>query len=406
MTLEHHEWQPIVRRALLIQETPFYLFAWEPIQAALDALTRISGPVPIRHWLSFKTHPFAPLVREWNRLGLGVEVVSRYELDAVLAEGFPASRILVNGVLKHAWLAAYTQPGLSVHFDSYREVEALAPVAEHQNWTVGLRLQVHQAFDPDEPDYPSQFGMTLSEAGQSIAVLGRHGLAVKSIHFHLRSNVDDIGCYQDAITEVAAACGYLNIAPEYLDIGGGFPVPGERRPGSDLVYPDLTLGFARAIEEATIKLPSIRAVWMENGRFLSGRSGVLVITVLDRKERLNTRFLICDGGRTNHALVSDWERHSIFRMAERTAAQCWTTVAGPTCMAFDRLLRAWLPEDITVGDVLVWTGAGAYHLPWETRFSHGHAPVLWYDRDGQMTLVRERESFGTWWGGWRSAGNP
>src|ERR1700693_919411 len=116
MTTEHIEWQSILRCALMSQTTPFYLFSWAPIQSALDALNRISGPVPIRHWLSFKTHPFAPLVQEWNRLQLGVEVVSRYELDAVLREGFPPSRILVNGVLKHTWLPAYKQHGLLVHF--------------------------------------------------------------------------------------------------------------------------------------------------------------------------------------------------------------------------------------------------------------------------------------------------
>src|SRR5258708_37834470 len=104
----------------------------------------------MRHWFSSKTRPFAPLSREWNRLQLGVEVVSRYELDAVLREGFPPSRILVNGVLKHTWMPAYKQHDLRVHFDSFAEVQSLAAVARAQNWSVGLRLQVAGAFDPDE----------------------------------------------------------------------------------------------------------------------------------------------------------------------------------------------------------------------------------------------------------------
>ena len=50
-----------------------------------------------------------------------------------------------------------------------------------------------------------------------------------------------------------------------------------------------------------------------------------------------------------------------------------------------------------VGDKIVWHNAGAYHLPWETRFSHGLAPVVWYGGGDEVMVVRERERFGNWW---------
>ena len=46
----------------------------------------------------------------------------------------------------------------------------------------------------------------------------------------------------------------------------------------------------------------------------------------------------------------------------------------------------------------MWLEAGAYHLPWETHFSHGRAAVFWHD--GQRTTsARPAEDFETWWGG-------
>ena len=69
-------------------------------------------------------------------------------------------------------------------------------------------------------------------------------------------------------------------------------------------------------------------------------------------------------------------------------------------MAFDRLARLHLQDDIRIGDLLVWANAGAYHLSWETRFSHGLAPLVWIDEDGHLDLVRERETFASWWQGW------
>jgi diaminopimelate decarboxylase len=242
--------------------------------------------------------------------------------------------------------------------------------------------------------------MTRSEAEQALAALESRHVAVRSVHFHLRSNVCDVRDYDESIQELGAACRELRVAPEFLDIGGGFPTPGSKRPGHPDPYPNLTRSFSATAELAVREFPQIQEIWMENGRFLTGRSAVLVMTVLDEKWRRETRFLVCDGGRTNHALVSDWEDHSIWPVPERTGEPCWTTVVGPTCMAFDRLARAWLPRDIRVGDALVWTEAGAYHLPWETRFSHGHAPVFWY-AEGRLTCARARGSFEDWWRCWR-----
>ena len=112
------------------------------------------------------------------------------------------------------------------------------------------------------------------------------------------------------------------------------------------------------------------------------------------------RSLICDGGRAMNALISTWENHGLLWLPGRAGEECLTTVNGPTCMAFDQLSRRLLPRALQPGDHLVWLDAGAYHLPWETRFSHGLAGVLWHD-DGQTRVAREPESFELWWGAWR-----
>ena len=138
---------------------------------------------------------------------------------------------------------------------------------------------------------------------------------------------------------------------------------------------------------------------MENGRGCSARSGVLVVQVLDVKDRPGMRSLICDGGRTMNALVSNWEEHELLSLPGRGGPMKLTTVNGPTCMAFDQLARRPMSRQIRAGDRLVWLDAGAYHLPWETRFSHGRATVLWHD-GRRTTVLRGAETFEEWWGQW------
>jgi diaminopimelate decarboxylase len=124
-----------------------------------------------------------------------------------------------------------------------------------------------------------------------------------------------------------------------------------------------------------------------------------VLKILDVKERRGLRQLICDGGRTMNALHSLWEQHALIPLAERSGAEVPTVVCGPTCMAFDQLARIPLPRSLKTGDHLLWLDAGAYHLPWETRFSHGHAAVFWHDENG-LHPARARQSFENWWSPW------
>ena len=382
-----------------MERTPLYVFAWSAVEDAMAELESHKVDVETKHWLSLKTQPVAALLDAWRSTGRGVEVVSEYELRAARAAGYGADGIVVNGVGKQDWLRPHGAVGMRVHFDSVAEVVGLRRLAAEQRWRVGLRLHVSQEHDPDEPMFCGQFGMTRDECGNAVRLLLEEGVVVEGIHFHLRSNVERPQIYGQAISEVRRMCEDFVLSPRYLDCGGGLPVPAETPMGGHMSSFALDEYFDVISAEAR-KIPSIEEVWLENGRFLTARSGVLVVRVIDTKERGECRYLICDGGRTNHALVSDWETHDIDVLPERAGAEVLSTVCGPTCMAYDRLRRMALPGNVVPGDVLVWHNAGAYHVPWETRFSHGLAAVLWEDGGKDLARVRERESFAGWWGQW------
>ena len=379
--------------------TPVYVFAWSDVKDAMDELEARNIGVVTKHWLSLKTQPVAPLLDAWRATGRGVEVVSEYELRAARRAGYDVDGIVVNGVGKQKWLRSHSVVGMRVHFDSVAEVMALKRLAAEHRWRVGLRVHVSQEHDPDARSFGGQFGLTGEECGDAAGMLLDEGVVIEGIHFHLRSNVETPESYGLAIAEVRRLCDDLVLRPRYLDCGGGLPVPGERLAGAEWSF-DLDQYFDVIGTEAR-KIPSVEEVWLENGRFVTARSGVLVVRVIDAKDREECRYLICDGGRTNHALVSDWETHQIDVLPERSGEEALSTICGPTCMAYDRLCRIALPRAVEPGDVLVWHNAGAYHVSWETRFSHGLAAVLWEEEEGkELVRVREREGFAEWWGQW------
>lgn len=404
-------WKRLAREALRVSgSTPLYVFSAQPVAERIAELDKAfadagfgSALPSVRQWLSCKTQPIPPLLRWWRERGGDIEVVSEFELRAALTEGFPASRILVNGPAKHRWLPQMPLRGLSVNFDSAAELAALLPLAKKLNWRKGLRICTRQEFDPENQKLPTQFGFTPTEALAAIKRMRTSGVEPEMIHFHLRTNVATPKIYADAIAGVARLCRAARLSVRFLDIGGGLP-PRHALSRMGEAFDTAWKGssptsLATMLKNAAGQFPALEEIWLENGRFVSACSGVLVVRVSDVKERRGVRQLICDGGRTMNALVSNWERHEILPLEARRGPMALTAAFGPTCMAFDQLALRPLPRSLRAGDHLIWMEAGAYHIPWETRFSHGHAAVAWHDERG-LRLARERQDFEGWWGIW------
>ncbi|HTI69578.1 MAG TPA: hypothetical protein VMF06_06415 [Candidatus Limnocylindria bacterium] len=372
--------------------TPFYLFSPLPVRRQLALLERLDFGVPVTHWLSCKTQPLPALLEWWHRQNRPAEVVSELEYRTAWAAGF--RDILVNGPAKQRWLPEVAVPGQRVHFDSLTELRALLPQAKRQQWRVGLRLCTSQEFDPGDPTLPTQFGFDPGEVPLAVKLLRKVGLEPQQVHFHLRTNVAEAGIYAAAAAEALSICAAARWFPTILDCGGGLP-PSHTRSldgsayGASMNLESYAQGLRRVIREAG----HIRELWLENGRFVLADSGLLAIRVLDIKERRGVRQILCDGGRTMNALISTWENHALEQLVPRRGVSLDSLVYGPTCMAFDRLARTTLPQSLKPGDVLLWMDAGAYHLPWETRFSHFLAEIWWERDSGTLACVRDAEHY-------------
>lgn len=391
-----------IEYGITLAGTPCYVFFEKKIATALSSLTRLKSTLPVRHLLSLKTAPLKKVAEYWLSLGLGIEVVSEYELKAALECGFDPGSIVVNGPIKHTWISSVDIHGLTIYFDSVRETELLAVTAKRKSWKPGLRIHMSNQRDPDSPQYQDQFGINPLEIHDAVAILSAHGLDVEAVHFHLGSNVGSPDKYIESLYELAGICWHADIRPLFVDCGGGLPVCGEHVLQGDTEWTSNNLyALERVFDKISQLFSSVTEVWLENGRYLFSRSAVLALTVHDIKHLNGQTYLICDGGRTNHALPSDWERHDV-RLLRRevTTNTTDTVICGPTCMAFDWIYRGTFPDDVVPGDIVLWMNAGAYHIPWETRFSRGYCPVVWFDNDDAAHIVRKREAFQEWWDMW------
>jgi diaminopimelate decarboxylase len=382
-------WREILRRADCFS-TPFYALWSNPFLEALRLARSTTGFAATRHWYSYKSQPVPALARVAISHGMGLEVVSPFELFAAQQLGLGPQNILVNGLSKHHWLP-HDFEYLNVVFDSLNEIQALASRARELRWRCGLRVAVSQQINVEALELPVQFGLDLTEVRRACVLLRDVDIEPDILHFHLHSNVDSISKYQSALEELREIAFLEQLNPRVIDIGGGLPdVTLMQERTGNVAFSIERLGDAVAAVRASF--PSTEEVWLENGRALLGPAGVLVVSVLDIKKRGNRQLLICDGGRTNQALPSEWESHHVALIRNVDDVPVTDTLmCGPTCMAQDWFFRGSFPSNVRIGDRIVYFNAGAYHIPWETRFSFGACRVLWVDDRNNIREIRKAE---------------
>jgi len=390
-------WDLLIEESLNKTSTPFYLFSTSAIEDQLNKIHQICD-FPVYSCLSIKTLPLKELLKWWKTKELFAEVTSEYELIAALTEGFTPHNIVVNGVAKHSWSENVWTDGLRVNFDSCTEIRELSDMALKKKWHVGIRFHPRVQNDPETPSFPDQFGISSNDFKIAVEWLILKGIKLENVHIHLRSNIPNFETFISAVDELYENLKLLNLNIKSIDIGGGLP-------SANIKQKDLSWSSVFNLRDVSClvnyiknKFTDIVEIFFEYGRFVLSSCGIIVFTVIDIKNMNGVNFIICDGGRVNNALPSDWEVHKIEVYPKRVGKLIEFNLCGSTCMAYDCFSRTNLPENIQIGDKIIYFDAGAYHLSWESHFSHPLSNILWHNHEeNSLSLVRKKESFEEWW---------
>ncbi len=405
VTEDINEWSEVLELAANSFSTPFYLlrlpvYTRRVARLKAEVVAHMHG-CALKQWYSYKTLPVPHFALSANKNSeLGVEVTSDFELSAVLAAGVASKDILANGPCKHLWLSR-NLPRLSVTFDSLFEVQELASVSKELGWNVGLRFFLSNQRDPDDERYPAQFGMVEEDIRRAVAILNASGNSPTFIHFHLRANIalQSLVAAASEASKIVESLG-SQVLIRTVNFGGGLPEPNVLTNGRELAKEVTFSRYGQSVAACRALFPTAEEVWLENGRTLVGPAGALVLTVGDVKEIEGYRVLICDGGRTNNALESDWGTHIVKPFGIGPAPMIPTILCGPSCMPYDWIYRGELSSAIKRGTKIAYFNAGAYHIPWETRFSRGLCSVILQDMTGALKCIRQKESIDDWVSSW------
>ncbi|MFH9670819.1 diaminopimelate decarboxylase family protein [Streptomyces sp. NPDC017405] len=388
--------------------------------AALDSLSR-----PTRVYYSVKTNYLPYLCRRLAGHGMGADVVSGYELAAALAAGFPPEAIVFNGPVKtEEELATAVRHGVRVNIDGEQEIETLERLAA----AAGRRIEVGIRISPGlplstspDPSYRAlaeraarrnRFGWPAGSAqlaGLVERITACPHLSLTAVHAHFSSQIVHqellVAALEPILREAAAL--HRTVGLREVNIGGGFGVPGIRRPRTGpltalwgqqggtpppdpepvLDVPALLADVDKRLREAGLADVDLAC---EPGRWLVSDAMALVTRVMSRKELPDARWLILDGGNNVAPWTGSGEVHRLVPLGRAYAPTtvAWS-VAGPLCYENDiHAASVDLPEDIRAGDLLCLHDTGAYSLGRSNNFIRTRSAVVALDGDREELVWR------------------
>jgi diaminopimelate decarboxylase/aspartate kinase len=302
----------------------------------------------------------AELLRTLDEEGVDFECVSPGEVEWLeeVIPGLDLDRILFtpNFAPREEYEWAVSR-GLQVTLDNLHPLQKWPEIFKGQKLFV--RLDPGQGRGHHEhvktAGVHSKFGVPRFEVEELIELIEAAGATVVGIHAHSGSGISDPETWRTVASEL------IKVAERFpdvtiIDLGGGLGIP--EKPGDkafDLARMDETLA---EIREAYPKYE----LWIEPGRYLVARSGVLLTRVTQVKGKGDMRYIGVGVGMNTlirPALYGAY--HEIVNLTRSDEAPSETvTVVGPICETGDRLGTDRLLPPSEEGDVILIANAGAY----------------------------------------------
>ena len=340
------------------RESSAFVYDLASIDAAIAQVRTVKS---VGRWAySMKANGHPAILRRIYAAGLTLECVSQGELEHAFAEVPELSPERVLFTPNFAPRSEYEygfQKGVHVTLDNLYPLKAWPELFRGRD----IFVRIDPGFGRGHHHHVrtagvhSKFGVLPGEADQLAALVRTHRVRVVGLHAHTGSGILDVANW----TETGSLLADLAVRfPDVgvVDLGGGLGVPEQAgQLGIDLAALDSGVLALRR------RFPGIE-FWMEPGRFLVARAGVLVATVTQLKSKGEVRYVGISTGMNSLIRPALYGAHHDIRNLTRLGEPLTdkVTVVGPICESADQLgSDRWLPPTVE-GDVLLIANCGAY----------------------------------------------
>jgi diaminopimelate decarboxylase len=350
--------------------------------------------------------------------GLGVDVCTGGELEVALQAGVRPEMITLHGNNKlPAELDRAVAAGVGhIVVDSFDEIARLGRIAARDpaarpkvlvRVTTGVEAAAHEFVATAHDDQKFGFSLASGAADEAVRqVLASQangssgGLEFAGLHSHIGSQIYDTAGFDVAAHRVLELAVRIResrgIEIGELNLGGGFGiayVAGDDPADIKVVAQNLREILSAQCRAAGLARPRLT---VEPGRAIAGPGTVTLYQVGTVKDVDGLRtYVSVDGGMSDNIRTALYDADYTCVLASRESAAPSTLcrLVGRHCESGDIVVRdAYLPADVTAGDLIAVAATGAYCRSMASNYNHVPRPGVVAVRDGATRVLLRRET--------------
>ena len=338
------------------------------------------------------------ILKIFNDLGSGFDIVSLGELERLKYIGADPKKIVFSGVAKSdEEIKASLEYGILLfNVESIAELENINSIANKMDTKANISIRVNPDIDPKTHPYistglkSSKFGIAIDQAIDVYDYANKMNNVIPiGIDAHIGSQIFDIVPFVDSLDKLMELYSKLkkkNIDIKFIDIGGGLGIKyyDDDDPPSKKEFASKIIDRIKSLDCNLI---------LEPGRSLVGNSGYLLTSVLYEKQNYKKDFLIVDAGMNDLLRPSLYDAfHKIEEVNKNNGPRKKYNVVGPICETGDVLGKDVELPPLVKNDLLIIHSVGAYGYVLSSNYNtRPKAPEVLIE-DKKIKLIRKKET--------------
>ena len=374
--------------------TPVFVYDAAKIEEQVGKMQQAFAGQALRIKYAAKALTNISILKLMRSLGVGLDVVSKQELQLALAAGYQPSEIqFTPNCVDFAEIQWAADQNVQVTIDNL-------PMLEKFGQTYGENKPCCIRFNPhimagghlkiSTGHIDSKFGISVLQLTEIMEIVNKYQLTINGLHIHTGSDILDTEVFlKGAGILLGVAENFPSL--EYIDFGSGFKVSyQEGDPATDIVdlgkqlkgvFADFCKQYGRDLE-----------LWFEPGKFLVSEAGTLLVNANVVKTTPATVFVGVDSG-MNHLLrpMMYDSHHEMVNISNLNGHTRVYAVVGYICET-DTLGWNVTLNEVSENDIIAIKNAGAYGFSMSSNYNSRLRPAEVLILNGNSHLIRRRET--------------
>ena len=348
-------------------KTPFYFYDLDLLDKTILSLKESLDP-NYSVYYAIKANNNSKIIKLIKDHDLGIDAVSGEEINKSINNSIKPKKIVFAGVgkTKDEIIFAIRKKIYLFNCESFDEISLIDKISNELNVKTKIAIRLNPNIDSRSHKYiktgmfDSKFGIQIDHLAEILEKIKKlNHIDLKGYHFHLGSQIDDLGVFRKLCKVSNEMNIYLknkNFNITDINLGGGLGI-NYKEPDLNLI-PDFKSYFQ--IFKRNLIYFDNQKIHFELGRSIVGQSGSLFSSILYLKKSFNKHFIIIDAGMTELIRPALYNAQHHIENLSSSKKENKYDIVGPLCESSDTFAKDYYLNQSKIGDLIVIRSTGAY----------------------------------------------